>query len=414
VIALLAAIGAAICAAQLVVAGNPLVGRLDSTFSSNGYRRVDFGANDVAQAVFLGSNGRLVVVGTSTRGVIGAPRLALARLESDGSLDRSFGDQGSVSIAMPDGHQEPIGWTETPDGQFLAVGTTDDGYYVAEVAPDGRLVREFGNGGFATGRFGSGFNLASAIAVAPSGAIFVAGSNDSDGVVVRLSRQGRRIDTFGTHGRLLFGRFSGAGVAVRRSSELIVAGTHDKTVDFFAFTLAGTRISSFGDHGRARVATPFGGASYDFLPVRQGALRVLASGDLALAVELDNDFRSDVLITRVKAAGTVDDRFGGGDGWKTIDIGPVDAPQELIETANGDLMIGGYVTQDRFADDRTRALMLVALGADGRLSRGFGDSGIVLQRFGAKSAMGFGLLAVGNKVVAVGKLRANFVAARFQ
>jgi hypothetical protein len=110
----------------------------------------------------------------------------------------------------------------------------------------------------------------------------------------------------------------------------------------------------------------------------------------------------------------VDDRFGGGDGWKTIDIGPVDAPQELIETANGDLMIGGYVTQDRFADDRTRALMLVALGADGRLSRGFGDSGIVLQRFGAKSAMGFGLLAVGNKVVAVGKLRADFVAARFQ
>ena len=68
-------------------------GSLDPTFSSGGKVTTDFGESDGARSVTIGSRGRIVAVGSSSRHL---DSFALARYRPDGSLDRSFGRYGKA------------------------------------------------------------------------------------------------------------------------------------------------------------------------------------------------------------------------------------------------------------------------------------------------------------------------------
>jgi uncharacterized delta-60 repeat protein len=76
---------------DFAVARLTFAGQLDSTFGVGGKATVDFsGSGDQARSVLLRSNGQIILVGF-TPGTIG-----LARLNSNGSLDTTFGQGGKV------------------------------------------------------------------------------------------------------------------------------------------------------------------------------------------------------------------------------------------------------------------------------------------------------------------------------
>jgi uncharacterized delta-60 repeat protein len=84
--------------ARIVVARYGELGKLDPTFGSDGIVVVDFPAGAIAEGLALQPNGRMVVAGSTSRS--DGWRFALARLMSDGSLDPTFGGDGTLTTAV--------------------------------------------------------------------------------------------------------------------------------------------------------------------------------------------------------------------------------------------------------------------------------------------------------------------------
>ena len=83
---------------------NPTDGRLDTSFSTDGYRITDFGSasNDEAFAVAIQSTDKIVVVG-QTGSSLTDTSFALARYTASGTLDTSFDADGKQTTSFGDG-----------------------------------------------------------------------------------------------------------------------------------------------------------------------------------------------------------------------------------------------------------------------------------------------------------------------
>jgi uncharacterized delta-60 repeat protein len=138
-------------------------GTLDTSFG-NGLA----GANSYVYALALQSNGQVLIGGGFTT-VNGTPRGRIARLNSDGTLDTSFGNglagaSGSVYAATVQSDGKVL-----IGGSFTAVNGTARGH-IARLNSDGTLDTSFGNGL-------AGVNsLVSAVAVQNNGKVLIGGS----------------------------------------------------------------------------------------------------------------------------------------------------------------------------------------------------------------------------------------------
>lgn len=98
-------------------------GSFDTSFNTNGEVTVDFrGTNDSAIAVKIHTDGKIIVGGNSRNPANSSQTdIAIIRLNSDGSLDTTFDDDGKVTTAV----QERINFNDLtiqPDGKIVAVG----------------------------------------------------------------------------------------------------------------------------------------------------------------------------------------------------------------------------------------------------------------------------------------------------
>jgi len=110
--------------ANMVVVRYNTNGTLDNSFAGNGKAAVDFGSNvnDNGNAIVVQQNGQIVISGGTAGGTPATNDFALARLNTDGTPDNSFGNSGKV--------QTGFGYTETAnsialqsDGKIVAGGT---------------------------------------------------------------------------------------------------------------------------------------------------------------------------------------------------------------------------------------------------------------------------------------------------
>ena len=130
-------------------------GQLDSTFGTGGIFTTNFNQYDVTidSAVAIQSDGKIVLGGTIPNGAsqVGA----LLRLNTNGTLDSSFGTGGIVTsnFGITDGAAVTAVAIQ-PNGQILAAAVGDfllEGS-VGRFNPDGSVDTTFGNGGFAVSR----------------------------------------------------------------------------------------------------------------------------------------------------------------------------------------------------------------------------------------------------------------------
>ncbi|MGA9422540.1 MAG: hypothetical protein WBW61_09265, partial [Rhodanobacteraceae bacterium] len=162
-------------------------GALDTSFNFNGQVGVDFsGADDNCNGIALQLDGRIVVAGTTTPANANED-FAVARLDSDGALDTTFGaGTGKVTIAFDLGGSNQdyaMALAVQPDGRILAAGAADTGTN----NPDFAVVRLLSDGSYdtsfnLTGRATVGFDLgpgnddsANSVAVDAAGRIVLGG-----------------------------------------------------------------------------------------------------------------------------------------------------------------------------------------------------------------------------------------------
>ena len=101
-------------------------GALDSSFSDDGRLETSFYADTLGYGVALESNGRAVAFGKA------AGAFALARLNTDGTLDATFSDNGkqTADAALPGADEVGVDGVLQADGKLVAVGTTAGGDFV--------------------------------------------------------------------------------------------------------------------------------------------------------------------------------------------------------------------------------------------------------------------------------------------
>ena len=97
-------------------------GGLDPGFGTQGAALVDSGGSEVATAVAIQPDGKIVVAGYTTNGATGYDA-AVYRLKANGSLDKSFGGDGKVTIDSG-GNEYANAVVIQPDGKIVVAGST--------------------------------------------------------------------------------------------------------------------------------------------------------------------------------------------------------------------------------------------------------------------------------------------------
>ncbi|HEY0544993.1 MAG TPA: FG-GAP-like repeat-containing protein [Pyrinomonadaceae bacterium] len=172
-------------------------GSLDQSFGTNGSFITTTSMNDRALAVALQADGKIVASGYATTAQ--AQRdFALARYNANGTPDLNFGIEGKLTTNFSfRNFAHAYGVAIQPDGKIVAVGgftRASDGFLLTRYDDQGRLDQGFGTGGRVTNTFGSGSGAAHAVRLQPDGKIIVAGSvsyNGTGNEAVVLARYNR-------------------------------------------------------------------------------------------------------------------------------------------------------------------------------------------------------------------------------
>src|SRR6185295_14690086 len=177
-------------------------GSTDFGFGTGGKQITDFfGAGAKANGVVLQPDGKFVVAGTAsdsaTRPV--ATDIALARYNSDGSLDSAFGTGGETAIPFADSATEQGNAVAlTRDGKIVVAGTA---FKTFATPPDFALVRYNSDGSLDTG-FGTittdvagGTDEALAIAIQSDGKVVTAGRSFRSNFDLTLARYTNEVVT---------------------------------------------------------------------------------------------------------------------------------------------------------------------------------------------------------------------------
>jgi uncharacterized delta-60 repeat protein len=189
-------------------------GQLDTGFGTGG--KVDMNAaatsngNSEARAVLIQPDGKVLVAGYAFGP--GNAELLLMRLNTDGTPDATFGTAGITRTPVGTGEDMANAMVRQPDGFIVIAGSTivSDGrrdFVVARYNSSGVLDATFGNGGLVTTPVGPSDDVAYALTLMPWGRLVAAGSaristggSGTDLALVSYNRDGTLDRYFGDGG----------------------------------------------------------------------------------------------------------------------------------------------------------------------------------------------------------------------
>jgi uncharacterized delta-60 repeat protein len=223
-------------------------GSLDSSFGIGGKISTDFSQTvDVVNDMAVQPDGKIVVAGRA--GI----NFALARYNANGSLDTSFGTGGKVVTTFNSNFNQANAVAILSDGKIIAAGYTQDssGFYdlaLARYNSDGSLDTTFDFDGKVITDFnygpGSGQERAEAIVIQPDGKIVVAGHmiyNFSISLRVfalaRYNTDGSLDTSFGSGGKVV--TYGGGSCANSSSAAYDVALQSDGKIVISGFAIVG-------------------------------------------------------------------------------------------------------------------------------------------------------------------------------
>src|SRR3989440_4347731 len=435
----------AICATAIalafVVSGQTVLavdGDLDPTFGTDGKVLTDFDhSTDIAYAVAVQTDGKLVVVGTTYRdNDFSDEDFAVARYNPDGTLDKTFGVGGKVQTDFPGLAAVASSVVVQPDGKIVVAGgafplfTFLGDFKVVRYNSNGSLDTSFGDGGIVTSTFPEG-SYASDVALAPDGKIIAAGtvfvdfipgeSSNTDFALARYNPDGSPDTTFGNGGQVstdFVGLEDDAfSVLIQPDGKIVAVGSANNPATYYDFAAVrylsnGTIDTTFGVAGK--VSTDFGDQNFD--RARSAVLQPNGSIVAAGFAISQNGGVQNFAVARYTSSGILDTTFSR-DGKTQIDFGNCcQSATKVLLQSDGKIITVGGSNGESSEDD----FLLARLNSRGSLDATFGVGGEVRTSFGDLNggANGAALQSDG-KIVAVGfqatfsNQWANFALARY-
>jgi uncharacterized delta-60 repeat protein len=263
-------------------------GDLDTTFGTGGKVITHVGSNfDVAKGVVIQPDGKIVVVGLGNG-------FTLARYNTDGRLDTSFNGTGKVTTLFNGGAAaNAYAVALQADGKIIVAGSSLNDFALARYNTNGTLDTSFNSTGTVTTPIGNGDDAANAVAIQPDGKIVAAGYAkfaNYDFALVRYNTDGTLDPAFNGTGKVTTAFGNGddfaKAVAIQRDDRIIVAGYAQFGNNDFAlarYNADGTPDASFNTTGK--VTTPIGNND-------ESALAVALQIDSKIVIPTTPEWRS--------------------------------------------------------------------------------------------------------------------------
>jgi len=396
-------------------------GDLDPTFGIGGMVTTDINrSTDIANAVAVQADGKLVVVGqTYQNNDYTTEDFVVARYNTDGTLDNTFGSRGRVRTDFPGLAAVPSSVVIQPDGKILVAGgafplfTFAGNFELVRYNPNGSLDTSFGNNGIVTATFPEG-SYASALALQSDGKIVAAGTifvdfipgepSNTDFALARYNQDGAPDATFGNGGQVttdFVGMEDDAfSVLIQPDGKIVAVGSANDPATYYNFAAVrylsnGTIDTTFGVGGK--VSTDFGARGFD----RAHSAALQADGSIVAAgfAISANGISQNFAVARYTSSGVLDTTFSR-DGITQIDFGSCcQSAYKVLLQSDGKIITVGYANTESSDSD----FLLARLSSRGSLDATFGVGGKVRTSFGDLNggANGAALQSDG-KIVAVG------------
>jgi uncharacterized delta-60 repeat protein len=211
-------------------------GTLDASFGTDGKAVIPIdNLNDFGHDAVLQADGKIVIAGRTTNTTTGEFAAALVRLNSNGTLDTSFGNNGKVNT-LKNSYVFAEAVALDANGKIVVTGHSDGSMIVLRYNSNGSLDTTFGNSGYTITNFdGQGSAKACAIALDNSGKIIIGGYGYEPGLgglfhsaIARFNTNGTLDTTFDKDGKLvtIMGSYNSGinDLVLQKDGKLLLAG----------------------------------------------------------------------------------------------------------------------------------------------------------------------------------------------
>jgi uncharacterized delta-60 repeat protein len=402
-------------------------GSLDSTFATGGIFLDSAGIfnnmGTIGTVVGLQSNGQIIVGGQ-----IGFAA-AVVRLNTNGTLDSSFGTGGTVTISFPgsnDGPSQVVGVAVQSDGKILAAisnSSADNSplFILARLDTNGSLDTAFGTAGIVETTINPPFGATlDVMALQPNGKILLAGAS----AMARYDTSGQLDTTFGTGGIATILAITPTAIALQPDGKILIADGGNSTAGIQpfgpGFASPGGTISryktngaidaTFGIFGQAASVAAISAITVEIQNGCVSTCNILVAG-----TAFGDTGNPGFGLVRFKSSGTIDTTFGTKGGvitsFSPSNSGFTDhlaSAFAVVLQANGDIVAAGAAGPPSGATAAASAFALARYSGTGVLDPTFGSSGEVTTLFGNNTAAIYALALQSNgDIVAVGSSQHN-------
>lgn len=391
-------------------------GTLDNNFSADGIQTMQFGPMvEIAEAVALSADGKIVVAGTAYEQTGGD--FALARFNTNGTPDSSFGSHGKVTVAVSSGFDYSYSVAIDPTGKILSAGSSNTKYAVTRHTVNGSLDNSFDGDGIVTGFKPDSPASFYVAAVQTDGKIVAAGSafarawwtenHEEELAVIRFNVNGTIDNSFAENGRLVVDYGTGSGIAtaiaIQPDGKIVVGGyVHNgRNQDFAIVRLNtdGTLDGSFGDGGKLLIDFSDSDDQLQGIAIQPDG-KIVAAGR---TYDWRNQQGMNFALCSYNADGTPDLSFSG-DGKVITDFSTAQLPathdeiNALVLQPDGRIVVAGLHAWWTSPVD----FIVARYNTDGTLDPAFNGTGFITTNIGSVDLVQSAVLQPDGKIVVSG------------
>ncbi len=397
-------------------------GTLDPTFGTGGIVLTDIGLIDEAMAATHQPDGKIIAAGFT--GNIGTYSFLLTRYNEDGSLDGTFGDAGITTTSLGAGEASCNAIQLQADGKILVIGT----YLVAEEGPanialaryntDGTLDLSYGTDGIVitNSEDSEVFDGGMRGKVQADGKLVVLGFKYEDileFLLLRYNTDGTLDNTFGDEGIVtpIIGDYSDESEELNLifdtdeniliASSAFGSGESHTNFSIVKYDTDGALDLTFGTDGQVltNIKTTDGVSSNDY-----GADIAFQSDGKIVVAGMIYDDEGAFALARYSAAGVLDESFGT-DGVMYTEMSAWAECTGMSIQANDKIIITGHASFEEYNED----FVLVRYTANGDLDPTFGTDGMVVAGLSPSADYANDIMIIDNeKILVVGTEAGEF------